>query len=139
MNAQLPNGDNLRAMRLAAGMTMKEARKRANEIAKQLDPEIYFSDRSMRRFEKIGIDETYGKTPPSYAELNVLLRTYNGSPGYLLINVKPTLFPIEHFDKHKKTFFTNEMIQIMSDIGSWSLSDQHLFFEFYKRFIKTKR
>mgnify|MGYP003385756887 CR=1 FL=1 len=139
MNAQLPNGDNLRAMRLAAGMTMKEARKRANEIAKQLDPEISFSDRAMRRFEKIGIDETYGKTPPTYAELNILMRTYNGSPGYLLINIKPVLFPWEHFDKHKATFFTDNMIELMNDIAGWPLSDQHLFFEFYKKFVKTKR
>ena len=137
MNAQLPNGDNLRAMRLAAGMTMAEARKRANEIAKQLDPDISFSDRSMRRFEKIGINETYGKTPPTYAELNILMRTYNGSPGYLLINIKPVLFPFENFDKHKANFFTDDMGKLMSDIGGWSLARQHQFFEFYKNFIKN--
>ncbi|MBL4798096.1 MAG: helix-turn-helix transcriptional regulator [Oleispira sp.] len=136
MNAHLPNGDNLRAMRLAAGMKMKEARTRANEIAKRLDPEIHFSDRSMRRFERIGIDEIYGKTPPSYAELNILMRTYNGSPNYLILNIKPVLIPIERTEKHAKSFFNDDMMQLMSEIGGWSLSRQHQFFEFYKNFIK---
>lgn len=133
---KLPTGDNLRAMREAAGMKLGEARKRANRIAKELGSDIHFSDRAMRRFEKIGIDDkTYGRTPPTYAELNVLMRTYNGSPGYLIINVKPVLFPFAHFDKHKANFFTDDMVQLMSDIGGWPLSRQHQFFEFYKNFI----
>lgn len=134
----LPNGDSLRAMRNAAGMKLEEARTRANLIAKQLNSDIHFSDRAMRRFELIGIDEkTYGKTPPTYAQLNILMRTYNGSPGYLLINVKPILFPWEHFDKHKATFFTDDMVQLMNDIGGWPLARQHQFFEFYKTFIRN--
>lgn len=137
MNTTLPTGANLRAMRKAARMNIKEAIERANWIASSLKSDVVFSNRSLRRFENIGINEkSYGKTPPTYEELNILLRTYNGSPGYLLLNVTPTLFPIEHFDKHKRTFFTDEMIQLMSDIGSWPLSRQHLFFEFYQKFIK---
>ncbi len=135
MNAELPNGASLRAMRLAAGMTYSEARKRANAIAEALESDVYFSDRAMRRFERIGIDETYGKVPPSYAELNILMRTYNGSPGYLIIGVKPILFPWKHFDKHKANFFTDDMVRLMSDIGGWPLARQHQFFEFYKNFI----
>lgn len=133
----LPTGESLREMRNAAGMKLEEARKRANLIAKELDSDIYFSTRAMRRFELIGIDEkTYGKTPPTYAQLNILMRTYNGSPGYLLINIKPILFPWEHFDKHKATFFTDDMVQLMNDIGGWPLARQHQFFEFYKAFIR---
>lgn len=137
MNQELPNGSNLRAMRKATGMSIQEALDRSNWIASELKSDVIFSKRSLRRFENIGINETsYGKTPPTYEEINILLRTYNGSPGYLLLNVTPILFPIEHFDKHKKTFFTNEMVQLMSDIGSWPLARQHQFFEFYQNFIR---
>lgn len=137
MISELPTGANLRAMRKATGMNIEEAQERANWIASELKSEVVFSERAMRRFENIGINEkSYGATPPTYTELNILMRTYNGSPGYLLLNVTPVLFPIEHFNKHKKTFFTSEMVQLMSDIGSWPLSRQTLFFEFYQHFIR---
>ena len=138
MTDELPNGTFLRDIRKASGLDMDEAIERANLIATELgvSDRIRFSERSMRRFENIDINNVYGKTPPTYAELNILMRTYNGAPGYLILGIEPAGYPVDQFDRHKSSFFTNDMIGLMSDIASWSLSRQHTFFQFYKEFVK---
>lgn len=137
MNLELPTGNNLKAMRKAAGKSIKETVVAANAMALALKSDITFSQRAIRRFENIGVNEkTYGKTPPTYAQISILLRVYNGTPGYLLLNMTPITYPLEHYDKLQGSFFTPQMTQLMSDIGSWPLSRQHLFFEFYKSFIR---
>ena len=137
-NAQeLPDGRNLKEMRKATGITVDDAVLLANKLAQEMQSDIKFSARSIRRFENIGISTAYGKIPPTLAELYILLRTYSGTPSYLLLNIKPMLFPFEHDDKRHKGFFSTSMIQLMSDITSWPLSRQFQFFEFYKDFINN--
>lgn len=139
MNAlyTLPNGDNLRMMRIAAGLQIAESVEQANKIAEKTNSKIRFTARSLRRFENIGINETsYGKTPPTLAELYILLMVYNGTPSYLLLGIKPVVYPIEHDHKRRRGFFNAPMIKIMGDIASWPQERQQLFFDFYKAFIK---
>lgn len=132
---ELPNGRNLKRMRKGAGITVDDAALLANKLAQEMQSDIKFSARSIRRFENIGISSAYGKTPPTLAELYLLLRVYSGTPSYLLLNIKPMLFPFEHDNKRHQGFFSTSMIQLMGDIASWPLSRQFQFFEFYREFI----
>ena len=135
-NNLLPTGTNLRDMRKAAKLSIPQATDWANEISQELKSDVKFNKHAMRRFESIGLNTSYGITPPTYAELNILMRAYNGSPGYLILGVKPVSYPINLFSAHKKVFFSDDMIMMMSDIASWPLSRQHIFFEFYRSFVK---
>lgn len=127
-------GIRLAKMRKSSKLSIEKAHERANNIARELGCDE-ISLRSMRRFEKLGIKDSYGQTPPTFEQLNILMRTYNGSPGYLILGIPPATYPIELFDRHKASFFSDEMLSLMSDIASWPAERQKLFFQFYKTFL----
>jgi len=128
-------GARLTNMRKAAGMNIKEALEKANHIAVAVGSAVRFSERSMRRFEAIGIRDTYGTTPPTLEELSILMRTYNGSPGYLLFGISPVSFPVDQFPKYKEIFFADEMVEIMSTIASWPEDRRQEFYRFWYSFV----
>lgn len=139
MTAQtiLPTGENLRIMRKACGISINDSVLLANRFAEEMGSEIVFTKRSLRRFENIGVNEkSYGKTPPTLAELHILLRVYNGAPSFLIYGIKPVLYPFKHEKRRNRAYFTTPMIELMSDITSWPQARKDQFFAFYESFMK---
>jgi hypothetical protein len=133
---KLPNGSNLQTMRTAANMTIKESVIAANLLANEIDENMVFSERSLRRFENIGISDRYGKTPPTLAELYILMHIYSGTPSYLMLGQKPVLYPIQHNTKRRNGFINQQMVDVMGEIASWPRVRQQQFFEFFDTFVK---
>ncbi len=133
---KLPNGNNLKVMREAAGMSITESVIAANITADKMNAHLKFSARSLRRFENIGISERYGRTPPTLAELYILMQIYSGTPSYMILGQKPVLYPIQHNTKRKNGFINPDMVEVMGEIASWPRQRQQQFFEFFENFIK---
>jgi len=139
MSPDTATGERLKRMREQARIySIEAAHKLVNKIAAELGSNT-ITLRAMRRFEKIGISDKYGTTPPSFTELNLILRTYNGNPHYLLYGIEPPLLPEPVRNLNHSGFLGQNILDLINDIQGWTLADQYLFFEHYRRFYKIKR
>lgn len=93
-------GSRLAEIRLASGFkSVEKASDECNRLAEELDVEVEpFTPRKLRRFESIGISGVYGTTPPTYLEIDIMLRVYGGSPAYLIHGSYPILLSMKPDD-----------------------------------------
>jgi len=113
-------GKRLKNIREGAGLTATEAVRACNALAKSLGVELKFTLKKVRRFEEIGLSDRYGTTPPSYMELHIMMRVYEGSLGYLIYGIHPINYPIEEYERLIEGFTGPEMQAHISWLNSLS-------------------
>jgi transcriptional regulator with XRE-family HTH domain len=120
-------GDRLKEMRKEAGYSIDEAVALCNLLSDSFGLPESFSRKSLRRFESIGKTTSYGKTPPSYSELHIIMRVYGGSPGYLIWGLPPRRYPLERYEELSSIYLAPDILEHISFIVGLSLSKRRAF------------
>ena len=137
---ELCTGKRLQDMRTESNLSIEEAVSAANRILTDAGSDMpLFTVKSMRRFENIGVTESYGTTPPTLAQLHVLMRIYSGSPGYLMLGIPPVRYPLAAFGNNKDVYFSDDMITLMATLASMSETNRTTFFRFIKTFFNVTK
>lgn len=113
------NGARLKEIRLAAGFNSidkasEECNRLAESIAAKVEP---FTPKKLRRFESIGVIGSYGLTPPTYSEINIMMRVYSGSLAYLFLGLPPVVFPEHLYEQLISACLDQKVIEHVTLLG----------------------
>jgi len=134
------DGSRLRRMRMESKMTQAQAARTASKLAKQLGKSERFTDRQIRRWELMGTRKhdirKHGGIPATLAELNILLRVYSGSPGYLIFGIEPARYPVDEYGRYKSAFIDDGIIGCIDVLMRWPTKRRKGFTAWFKENIR---
>ncbi|MGR6871258.1 hypothetical protein ACU6U9_02870 [Pseudomonas sp. HK3] len=110
-NPKGATGTRLKLIREGAGFLKRShAIAACNSNSIKWDSGVTFTEKSMRRFEELGITGNSYASGPTYEELHIMMRTYNGSLGFLIWGLPPMHYPIKKYDELLNTYLSSEVL-----------------------------
>lgn len=111
-NPDKANGKRLKQIREGAGFSSRlQAVNACNKESERLNSRVVFSEKMIKRFEEIGTPATSSRYGPTYEELHIMMRTYNGSLAYLIWGVPPSHYPFEHYQELIQAYLEPKMLE----------------------------
>lgn len=135
---QHATGERLKEIREDAGLSIPEAVRACNYESKQHSSKVRFTRKQIRRFEEIGVNDRYGTTPPSYEELHLMMRVYNGSFGYLIWGIPPKRYPLEQYEHLVAKYLDPEILDHLDWLANLSSAKRSKIINLMKEVLSSK-